>query len=219
VGCRRQGRYFCWDCLKEVRLRGDWVCPKCNREAVGGRVHLGCWQKYGLDGLVSLLSYKGMVRLGVQELKYELVKDIEREFLRILTAGMKEKLKNSQGKEWGRFLRKRPVVAAVPLHWRRENWRGFNQAEMVGRWVGESLGLERVKLLERRRATRPQVGLKGAKRGENVRWAFTVKKMSGLPKRVLLVDDVWTTGATMRAGSQALKRAGVTEVWGLSLAR
>ena len=218
MGCGRQGRYFCWECLKAVRLRGDWVCPRCNRAAVGGRVHLGCWQKYGLDGLVSLLSYKGMVRLGVQELKYELVRDIEREFLRILVMGVKEKLKDRQGKEWKRFLRKRPVVVGVPLHWRRENWRGFNQAEVVGRWVGEALDLERERWLERRRATRPQVGLKGVKRGENVRWAFRVRE-GKLPKRVLLVDDVWTTGATMRAGSQALKRGGVEEVWGLSLAR
>jgi len=219
VGCGRQGRYFCWECLKAVRLRGDWMCPRCNRAAVGGRVHLGCQQRYGLDGLVSLLSYKGMVRLGVQELKYELVRDIEREFLRILAVGMKEKLKDRQGKEWKRFLKKRPVVVGVPLHWRRENWRGFNQAEMVGRWVGEGLGLERARWLERKRATRPQVGLKGVSRGENVRWAFRVKRLGELPRRVLLVDDVWTTGATMRAGSQALKRAGVREVWGLSLAR
>jgi len=60
--------------------------------------------------------------------------------------------------------------------------------------------------------------LKGVKRGENVKWAFRIKK-GRLPRRVLLVDDVWTTGATMRAGGQALKRAGVEEAWGLSLAR
>lgn len=219
MGCGRSGRYFCFDCLKSVRIRGDWRCPRCGRAAVGGRVHLGCKQKYGLDGLVSLLSYKGLVRLGVHGLKYEFLRDLENEFLRILGLSIKEKLRDRQAMELRSFLKKKPVVVGVPLHWRRENWRGFNQAEMVGRWVGEGLGLELVDMLERRRATQPQTKLGGEARGKNVRRAFGVRRGLVVSEGVLLVDDVWTTGATMRAGSQALKRAGVKEVWGLTLAR
>jgi len=219
VGCGRSGRYFCFDCLRSVRIRGDWRCPRCSRVAVGGRVHLGCKQRYGLDGLVSLLSYKGLVRLGVHGLKYEFMKDLESEFLKIFGLSVKEKLKDRQGVEFKKFLRKKPTVVSVPLHWRRENWRGFNQAEMIGRWVGEGLGLELVDMLERKRASQPQTKLGRKERRENVRWAFGVRRGVVAAKRVLLVDDVWTTGATMRAGSQALKRAGVKEVWGLTLAR
>jgi len=147
------------------------------------------------------------------------MKDLESEFLKIFGLSVKEKLKDRQGVEFKKFLRKKPTVVSVPLHWRRENWRGFNQAEMIGRWVGEGLGLELVDMLERKRASQPQTKLGRKERRENVRWAFGVRRGVVAAKRVLLVDDVWTTGATMRAGSQALKRAGVKEVWGLTLAR
>jgi ComF family protein len=160
-----------------------------------------------------------MVRLGIQRLKYELMRDVKPEFLRLLSLALREKLKKRQGWGFKDFLRKRPVVTAVPLHWRRENWRGFNQAEIVAEMVEESLGLERKRLVERRKASRPQVELGKEARAENVKAVFRVRPGVDLPRKVLVVDDVWTTGATMRAVGECLKRAGVKEVWGLSLAR
>lgn len=219
MGCGRKGRYFCWECLRSVRLRENWRCPECGRSGVGGEVHLGCRRKYGFDGLVSLVSYRGLVRLGIKSLKYEFLRDMEREFLRLLEASLRMRLKDRQGEKLRRFLKKKPVVAAVPLYWRRENWRGFNQAEMVSRMVRLSLGLKAGKGMVRQRATRPQTKLEKRAREVNVRGGFRIREGVKLGRRVLLVDDVWTTGATMKAACRALKRAGVKEVWGLSLAR
>ena len=219
VGCQKRGRYFCVECLRSVRLRRDLICPECNKQAIGGRVHLGCKKIDSLSGLVSLLSYKGMVRRGVHELKYKLVKDIEEELISLFLLIIKSKLKTKQVEEFLEFLKKRPVVVSMPLHWRRENWRGFNQAGMVTEMMVDGLGLERVEdWLEKTRATKAQMRLSKDKRDENVRGVFRVKG-GGKYKRVLLVDDVWTTGATMRAAGRILKQAGVKEVWGLTLAR
>jgi len=219
VGCQRKGRYFCWECLRQVRLKTGWICSECNRIGVRGAVHLGCKRKYSLDGLVSLLSYKGLVRLGIHRLKYDFLKDVETELLEILGESLKIKLKDKREVGLINFLKKKPIVVPVPLYWRRENWRGFNQAEIVGKMLVNLLGLEMKKILVRRRLTSPQIKLDKKAREKNVKRVFEIERGILVPERVLLVDDVWTTGATMRAGGRSLKKAGVKEVWGLSLAR
>jgi len=204
--------------LRQVRLSEDYVCPECNKLSVGGRVHLRCERPDSLEGLISLLSYKAMVRRGVHVLKYQLVKDMEEELVRIFLLRINKKLKTNQLKELVEFLRLRPVVVAMPLHWRRENWRGFNQAKMVAEMVSEGLGLKMVSdWLVKVRATKAQMRLKKDKREENVKGVFRARRRDF--KKVLLVDDIWTTGATMRVACRTLKQAGVKQVWGLSLAR
>ncbi len=107
----------------------------------------------------------------------------------------------------------------VPLQRWRENWRGFNQAELIA----NRLGKERVvKGLIRTKATSQQARLTNrVERAENLRGAFEVngagRALAG--KRVILVDDVFTSGVTMRECAKVLKKAGIKQVWGLVLAR
>lgn len=111
------------------------------------------------------------------------------------------------------------VIVPVPLHPSRGRERGFNQAERIGRWLSAAWGSAlRTNLVFRTRRTRPQARLEEG-RTANVRGAFSARLGSdlvGVP--VLLVDDVWTTGATMRACAEALRRAGAGEVRGFVLA-
>ncbi len=112
------------------------------------------------------------------------------------------------------------AVAPVPLHWRRRGRRGFNQAEALARAVGRRHGLpvER-RCLVRVRATPPQQG-NAAARQRNVRDAFAVRRAARIAgRRVLLVDDVFTTGATANACAAALLAAGAAAVGVLTLAR
>jgi ComF family protein len=110
------------------------------------------------------------------------------------------------------------VVAPVPLHWRRRWQRGFNQSELLARAVARRYGLPVLDVLRRKRATPTQAGLSNARRRSNVAGAFTVRgAVSG--RRILLVDDVMTTGATAAACAAALKRAGARHVAVLALAR
>lgn len=113
------------------------------------------------------------------------------------------------------------VVAPVPLHWRRFRQRGFNQAYLLIR--GWDLPEESVivrDLLVRRRATAPQTGLDRRQRRVNLKEAFALRRPGqAAGKRVLLVDDVLTTGATAEACARALLRDGAERVDLLTLAR
>jgi ComF family protein len=118
------------------------------------------------------------------------------------------------------MLRGWDTVVPVPLHWRRRWRRGFNQADILARAVGRrhGLSLERY-CLARVRATPPQRGDPAARR-RNVRGAFAVRRAERIAgRRVLLVDDVFTTGATANACAAALREAGATAVGVLTLAR
>ena len=112
-------------------------------------------------------------------------------------------------------------VVPVPLHWRREHARGFNQAREIAR----HLGLPVADALVRSRATTPQVELSAEERVANVAGAFALKRprFRAVPNlkqcRVVLIDDVATTGATLEACARALKMAGATSVYGLTAAR
>ena len=106
------------------------------------------------------------------------------------------------------------LVTAVPLHWFRCYRRGCNQVSLLVRALGRrGLAVPVARLLVRTRNTRPQVGLSKAARRENVRGAFRVRRPEQVAgRRVLLVDDVMTTGATLAACAQALRNAGAEGV-------
>jgi ComF family protein len=112
------------------------------------------------------------------------------------------------------------AVVPMPLHWRRRFQRGFNQAEALAKDVARRRRIPLLNAVRRIRATRTQTGLTNARRRENVSGAFRAgrgRPLEGL--RLLLVDDVMTTGATGSACASALKRAGAKSVTLLTLAR
>ena len=161
----------------------------------------------GFDSAASFGFYEGPLRTLIHLLKY---------------AGMKP-----LAGPLGRYLERAVAVDAVfdmvvpvPLHWRRQWRRGFNQAELLAREVARRRGFEVVKALRRVKASPSQAGLSKTARRLTVRGAFEARQGMDLAgKRVLLIDDVMTTGATAAACALALKRAGVKSVSLLTLAR
>ena len=112
------------------------------------------------------------------------------------------------------------LVVPVPLHWRRQLERGYNQADEIARALAAALGLPRVRALRRRRATRPQMDLPREKRGANLRAAFACRAPRRIAGRtVLLVDDVLTTGATIDAAARCLRRSGSGPIFAALIAR
>ena len=110
------------------------------------------------------------------------------------------------------------AVLPVPLHWRRRWFRGFNQAEVIARPVAKCLGVPLLRKVHRKRATPFQSGLTARERAKNLRSAFVVR--GALPfQHVLIVDDVITTGTTVRQLASVVKHAGVKKVSALALAR
>jgi ComF family protein len=114
------------------------------------------------------------------------------------------------------------TIAPVPLHPRRYRSRGFNQAEIIANQLGDHLGKPVLASLVRVRNTSPQVELSADERVQNLREAFAandalLEHIEG--SRVLLVDDVMTTGATIAAAAKALQDAGSGSLYGLTVAR
>jgi ComF family protein len=111
------------------------------------------------------------------------------------------------------------VLVPVPLHWRKEFERGFNQAELLAKEASKILDIPVSKALKRRRSTTPQQSLEKAERFKNLEFAF-----EGLPTKlrgrsVILVDDVCTSGATLAECAREVRRCGATNVVALTVAR
>ena len=113
------------------------------------------------------------------------------------------------------------AIIPVPLHWKRQKKRGFNQAQVMAKRLGRLKGVRVVeKRLIRVKNVPPQTSLQGAERAGNVRGAFRVRKGEDLRgKIVLLVDDVYTTGSTLFECSRVLKEAGVKDVRAVTVAQ
>lgn len=112
------------------------------------------------------------------------------------------------------------LVIAMPMHWRKRWERGFNQAELLAAPVAKRYGVKLSSHLRRRRYTKPQAGLSEAERRTNLKNCFHVVRPHQVNgKRILVIDDVFTTGATLRAAAEALKKAGAAYVCALTLAR
>lgn len=112
------------------------------------------------------------------------------------------------------------AIVPVPLYWLRQWRRGFNQSEVLARGLGRRLGLPVICGLRRVRSTQVQAGLSNTARRQNVAQAFRSRRgRSVAGKRILLIDDVMTTGSTAAACALALKRAGAARVALVTVAR
>ncbi len=219
VGCRRQGSYFCQDCtgnIKQINL----LCPKCERTAVGGQTHPVCRRRFGLDGLWSLGVYQDSLKSAIGQLKYKRVKELAEVLVNItLEYWVKyqpfvlDQIKKDRGAGW--------AVIPVPLHWWKDNNRGFNQSFLIGQILSKSLGLDYCNGLKRIRYTKAQVKLTERQRRQNIRNAFEISPniLISQSPNILLIDDVWTTGSTLKECCYVLKRAGAKKVWAITLAR
>lgn len=220
VGCKKLDTYYCKACISNI-LQKDLICPECERLALGGQTHSVCRKRYGLDGLWSLGIYKGSLREAIKQLKYrkvsnlaEVLADILVEYWEKYQPFILDRIKKDKGTGWG--------ITAVPLHWWRGNSRGFNQSSLIGQKLSKKLGLPYCDSLKRIRYTKPQVSLKGYGRSKNIKGAFSFcppTKRYTLDANILLVDDVWTTGSTLRECCDVLKRGGAKSVWAITLAR
>jgi len=108
---------------------------------------------------------------------------------------------------------------SVPLHQKRLNLRGFNQSELIAKYVAKKLGLAYVDCIKRIRDTKPQVTLKRGERRENVLDSFECNSSEIEDKKIVLIDDVSTTGATLSECAKALKARGAKKIIAAVVAR
>lgn len=211
IGCGRIGNYICDQCLSKVEIIEYPICPECQRQAVGGKTHPGCLRRFGLDGLIVVCRYKGVVRSAVQKIKYKWSYDISKVLVDLLSENL-----------WRFSFPQEAVLVPVPLHIKRKRWRGFNQAEILVKELNNRFGQVNLDLIERVLENKPQVGLSKRERKQNVRGIFALREAQGKlkikGKDFILVDDVFTSGATISEAAEVLKRAGAKSVWGMTAA-
>lgn len=197
LGCGRElsgeeALHLCAAC--RARLRPP--APAGTESGPAGLSILSLWRyEPPLDGVILALKFRRLDYLG-------------RHLARVLAAALGDRLSGAE------------VVVPVPLHWTRRVARGFDQAERIAVPLAERLGLPVERSLARRRPTRAQARLGRAARRGNLSDAFRVVRPAGVAgRRVLLVDDVATTGATLEAAAEALSAAGAAEVLAVTVAR
>ena len=206
---------MCASCLRAPEpLAAEYFCASCrmpfqNRFPLdaGGRCRLCRSGAIGFDGAYSFGSFEGTLRELIHQFKYGGMKPLAKPLAGFLAAALPREQQFD-------------AVVPMPLHWRRQWERGFNQSELLARATARRCGIPMLRAVRRLRATKTQAGLSNAKRRENVSGAFRVRGRATVRgRRILLIDDVLTTGATAGACARALKRAGAKSVTVLTLAR
>ena len=109
------------------------------------------------------------------------------------------------------------MVTAVPLSRKHQKERGFNQSALLARKLTEPI-YDYAELLVKKRETKPQVKLNKKQRGKNLLRVFALKRGVAVPEQVILVDDVVTTGSTLKETVRVLRKAGVQQIWALTIA-
>jgi ComF family protein len=202
-----------------IPLKGNQFCPYCeNRITPSGFTCFDCKTKYSIDGLLVACSYQNpLVAKLIHCYKYKFAKELKEPLGKIII----EALMTSH-------VPLPEIITSVPLHKRRIRWRGFNQSDLLAEYLSQKIapGLPidwESQLIERIRHTKPQMGIKNSSaRRKNIENSFKLsrgfsKKIKN--KRILLVDDVATTGATIFECGKILKKAGAKEIFAVVIAR
>ena len=201
MNCQREGSFLCEDCQAILDISSS------HQE----------FQTENLSDLYYPLEYKNpLIKNLIKRFKYEpFVKELAKDLASLIIAHFQllDPPPNFGGGDY--------VLLPVPLEKRKLKWRGFNQSEEIGKEISKFLNIPLINdILFKIKETLPQVELSEKEREENIKGVFIIrnrKKISG--KKILLVDDVYTTGSTMKECAQLLKKAGAKEVIGIVIAR
>jgi len=233
-GCKKSGKYICENCRKNLSKNFPQTCFSCGAETEFGEFCEVCKKREkNLDGILVFYKFDEILRKAIHSYKYKFRKEVGVELSEIFRAKFFESDINFFSQVF---------VAPVPLHKNRLSWRGFNQSENLARSI--SFSFEKndfnflknfsetknnfqekfifLDLLERTKDTRPQVGLEKLEREKNIKNAFSVKKEFQnfvQEKTFLIVDDVVTTGSTLRECAKTLKNFGAKKVFGVCLTK
>lgn len=209
VVCGKFGEYLCDEDRGKIQPAKSF-CPVCLKAAIGGTTHDKCKSKLSLDGLICIFDYKSPMKEMIAELKYRFVKD--------LTQIIRVEIKKTKFLDKYNFSEF--IIAPIPLSSKRKNWRGFNQTEILGKLIAQRLKLSfHPDLLRKIKETKPQAKLTKKERLRQVRGSFGLAEDNDIKgKKFIIFDDVWTTGATVKAAATTLKRKGAERVWSIALA-
>ncbi|MCU0509793.1 MAG: ComF family protein [Anaerolineae bacterium] len=235
-GCGRLGQLFCPQCRALVRTYSLLCCPRCGRPSAARELCAACAAVPSpldaiLPGAVFAPVFAHPIRPAIHDFKYEGVTDLAAPLAEWLAA------------TWRLHRLAADLIVPVPLHPQRERERGYNQSALLAKQLSAAVAVPVAPAaLVRIVRTRPQVGLTQEQRRANIAGAFRCARIGGsrcartgafrcarigesrcardvTDLRIVLVDDVCTTGSTLEACAAELRAAGAAAVWGLTVAR
>lgn len=220
VNCKKLGEYLCSDCFSRLSFDTKNICLVCGKPTYNGLTHPGCKRKNGIEGSFTGVVFNSVSKRLVHQFKYK-------PHLTNLASFLGDLLYESliQNEEFEKLIQKgldHTYFIPIPLSSSKYRKRGYNQAELLAEQLSKKFEFPVANLLIRTRDTRSQVGLKKEERRENMRGAFEInKKLSSDFKdtRIILVDDVLTTGSTFSEAASVLKHHAAREVWAVAFAK
>jgi ComF family protein len=221
-GCEKAGAWLCDSCRASMAKPADhgWRCANCWLQLVAYSGVLSCpldCQSEGLTGLLGVSSYTSQLPKLIPNMKYQGWQVLAPVLAGLMLAELRDA--NDEAEPWP--LETIPSLVAVPAYPKRKRYRGFNQADLLAAELSTQLGWPLLTGLRRIRDTEQQSRISGddyAARAENVRGAFAWRDTAPPPNTVILVDDVFTSGSTIRECATTLRRAGSKAVYALVLA-
>lgn len=202
--------HICKSCSYDLERLEGLLCSKCSKpldhdadlcDECLSRVK--CFER-----AVAPLEYTGLAKTLVRDYKYGGESYLYKLFGHMMVERLEEE-------EMGGF----DAIVPVPLHRSKMRNRGYNQSELIAKYISLKIGSPVLKLIIRTKKTVPQSSLKGEERWINVRDAFEYSEKPGRISRILLVDDIYTTGATLNACASILRENGTNEIWCATIAR
>lgn len=212
VHCGHEGKWLCRSCFQKITFKDNYCCPWCGRFSFYGHTCPQCRQSYWLNGVWVVGEYENAILNNcIKKFKFKGIKDLAHP-LSVLVSLYK---KNN------RIQKEFDVIVPVPLHARRMLSRGYNQSTLLAKKISLVFhGKIHEDIIIRVKDTSPQTHLNMENRLKNIQGAFTIiDKTAVQGKKILLIDDVMTTGATLNECAKELAKAGASEIWGIVLAR
>ena len=202
---------FCRNCAKEIRFAYEPVCKICGKviEDENGELCSDCKKKkHYFTQSKGVYVYEGGIKAMMYRFKYG-----NRRCYRYIFARDIIRLHGAWIK-----AHKIEAIVPVPMYKRKKRLRGYNQAEVIASRLSKEIGIPMYPdMVCRNRPTVPMKGLNDIQRQKNLKNAFNFNKKGLLLERVLIIDDIYTTGTTLDEVAKALLDGGVREVYGLCL--
>lgn len=217
ISCGKEGSYLCQDCFSLIDILERQYCPFCPQPKVvlDGKTCNFCKKSKSLNGLYCAASYNNfIVKKLINQFKYEpYIKELSKPLSSLIVVHLinLDKVENFQDY----------ILVPIPLHKKKLKKRGFNQAGEIAKEFSENLKIPVFNdALIKTKQTSAQVELKKEEREENIKGVFLCQKPElVMGKKILLIDDIFTTGSTMEQCARLLQEAGAKEVWGVVVAR
>jgi len=205
--CQKEGEWLCQECLKDkIKFLRSNNCPYCGK-LNDGQVCLSCQKDHPyLNGLIAAAYLDQNLKRVIYKYKYYRARDVSK----LLAKLLKNKLIRNENIEKNKL-----TLAAIPLHPLDRTKRGFNQAELIAKQLAKDKKFNyQPTLLKKIRRTKDQTKLTKEQRKKNIRNVFEINEKP-TTKTIILIDDIFTTGATIEEASRTIKKTyPETKVWG-----